>query len=136
MDELQFQQKLKRLLSSNYSLDEKQVLKTQIESVSKQQYLKIKKQKREKRQLQDRIYFLKNSYRNKIKKYNANLCIIKKLLQQNNNIAIQLIQYPKIKEKVNIIGLIKNKMLDLKKILLFEQDIDQQNLQKTIKDNR
>lgn len=136
MDELQFQQKLKRLLSSNYSLDEKQVLKTQIESVSKQQYLKIKKQKREKRQLQDRIYFLKNSYRNKIKKYNANLGIIKKLLQQNNNIAIQLIQYPKIKEKVNIIGLIKNKMLDLKKILLFEQDIDQQNLQKTIKDNR
>lgn len=136
MDELQFQQKLKRLLSSNYSLDEKQVLKTQIESVSKQQYLKIKKQKREKRQIQDRIYFLKNSYRNKIKKYNANLGIIKKLLQQNNNIAIQLIQYPKIKEKVNIIGLIKNKMLDLKKILLFEQDIDQQNLQKTIKDNR
>lgn len=136
MNELQFQQKLKRLLSSNYSLDEKQVLKTQIESVSKQQYLKIKKQKREKRQLQDRIYFLKNSYRNKIKKYNANLGIIKKLLQQNNNIAIQLIQYPKIKEKVNIIGLIKNKMLDLKKILLFEQDIDQQNLQKTIKDNR
>jgi hypothetical protein len=30
-----------------------------------------------------------------------------------------MMQYPKIKEKVNIVGLIKNKLFDLKKILLF-----------------
>lgn len=62
--------------------------------------------------------------------------IISKLIDQNNNLSAQLIQYPKIKEKVNIVGLIKNKLLDLRKLFLFEDDIDGQILQKIIKDNR
>lgn len=62
--------------------------------------------------------------------------IIKKLIDQNNNLSIQLTKYPKIKEKVNIVGLIKNKLLDLKRLFLFEQDIDEQILQNIIKDDR
>lgn len=136
MQQFQFEQNLRKLLSNKHSLNQNQVLKTQVQSVSKQQFKKKLKEKRQQRQLEDRKYFLKSLYKNKINKYNNNLIVINKLIEQNNNISVQLMQYPKIKEKVNIVGLIKNKLLDLKRILLFEQDIDEQNFQKTIKDNR
>ena len=136
MQQFQFEQKLRKILSNAYTLNQNQALRTQVQSVSKQQYKKRLKQKRQKRLLQDRKYFLQSSYKSKMRKYNANLMLMKKLLDQNNNIVNQMMQYPKIKEKVNIVGLIKNKLFDLKKILLFQQDIDEQNLQKTIKDNR
>lgn len=135
---MQFQQNFKKILSGNGSLNEKDYRNIQVESVSKEQFEKQKKQnkiKKQQRYEQSQILFLQARYKRLVKKYNQNLKIIIKLIEQNFSIAKQLSIYSRVRDKINIISFIKQKLYNFKS-WIYEDDIDRETTKQKIRANK
>ena len=118
---LSLDEKLKQILSSNNKNN------VEIESVSKEDFKRLKEEKIQKRKEKLILYekdYLMKSYKIKIGKINNKLTILDKIISEIKRDSESLLYCPKIKAKIQELENIQLQYNRFKKMFIFLDDID------------
>lgn len=120
-----FKKRVNKILSP-HTLNQKDYI--QFKTVSHQQFKKNKLQminKIKEKKKENNKYFLRKEYQNKIKKFNNNLFLLRKIILQNKKICQVLKDHKKIKEKSLKIVMLQRILANFQDLTIFLDDIDE-----------